>query len=187
VFSIQGWTDDLFPAVESFRMFKYLKRLDPRWPVEVVLADVGHSRAQNTPATSQRLNARAFQWLQSNIGGSREQRTTVSSEATVCGDGAGTTREVVGTSPEDLATGTLTFHFGPGGTQGDAAVADKNGPATDAIAGEVVQPGEPCRESDGPAVGGYTVYSPPLRSARTACPSMGTTGASSRDTEFGST
>ena len=36
VFSIQGWTDDLFEAVESFRMFKYLKRLDPKWPVEVV-------------------------------------------------------------------------------------------------------------------------------------------------------
>ena len=49
VFSIQGWTDDLFPAVESFRMFKYLKRLDPRWPVELALADVGHSRAQNKP------------------------------------------------------------------------------------------------------------------------------------------
>ena len=30
VFSIQGWTDDLFEAVESFRMFKYLKRLDPK-------------------------------------------------------------------------------------------------------------------------------------------------------------
>ncbi len=76
VFSIQGWTDDLFPAVESFRIFKYLKRLDPRWPVEVALADVGHSRAQNKPDTWRPLNARAFQWLQSNIGGSREQRTT---------------------------------------------------------------------------------------------------------------
>jgi hypothetical protein len=172
VFSIQGWTDDLFPAVESFRMFKYLKRLDPRWPVEVALADVGHSRAQNKPATWQRLNARAFQWLQSNIGGSRDQGTVVSSEATVCGDGAGTTREVVGKSPEDLATGTLTVHLGPGGTQGDAAVADKNGPATDAIAGEIVQPGEPCRESDGPAVGGYTAYSPPLGSTRT-CVGLG--------------
>ena len=51
VFSIQGWTDDLFPAVESFRIFKYLKRLDPSWPVEVALADVGHSRAQNKPET----------------------------------------------------------------------------------------------------------------------------------------
>src|SRR5215218_9595273 len=84
VFSIQGWTDDLFEAVESFRMFKYLKRRDPRWPVEVSLADVGHSRAQNKPAQWQRLNDRAWQWMQSQIQGSHEQETTVSSQVTTC-------------------------------------------------------------------------------------------------------
>ena len=88
IFSIQGWTDDLFPAVESFRMFKYLKRLDPRWPVEVALADVGHSRAQNKPETWHRLNAQAFQWLQSQINRSHEQQTTVSREPTVCDESA---------------------------------------------------------------------------------------------------
>jgi pimeloyl-ACP methyl ester carboxylesterase len=128
VFSIQGWTDDLFPSVESFRMFKYLKRLDPRWPVQVSVADVGHSRAQNPPKTWQRLNADAFQWLQSNIDGPR----------------------------------LLRLPYPPGSTQGDAAAADPNGPATDAIAGSAVQPGETCRHSDGPAVGGYTQYSQPL-------------------------
>ncbi len=91
VFSIQGWTDDLFNAVESFRMFKYLKRLDSRWPVEVALADVGHSRAQNKPETWRRLNARAFRWVEEHIDRSREQRTSVSSESTVCGDGAPST------------------------------------------------------------------------------------------------
>jgi dienelactone hydrolase len=166
VFSIQGWTDDLFPAVESFRMFKYLKRLDPLWPVEVALADVGHSRAQNKPDTWHRLNDQAWQWLQSNINRSHEQQTTVSSEATVCGD-RGAPQHVVGRSPEDLANGALTFHFGQGGTQGDAALADPNGPATDAIAGDIVEPGEACRHSDGPAVGGYTQYSQPLTSTKT--------------------
>ena len=134
VFSIQGWTDDLFPAVESFRMFKYLKRLDPRWPVEVALADVGHSRAQNKPETWHRLNDQAWQWLQSNIDRSHEQQTTVSSEATVCGD-HGAPQHVVGRTPEDLASGSLTLQFAPGGTQGDAAATDPNGPATDAIVG----------------------------------------------------
>jgi pimeloyl-ACP methyl ester carboxylesterase len=161
VFSIQGWTDDLFPAVESFRMFKYLKRLDDRWPVEVAVADVGHSRAQNMPAAWQRLNNQAFQWLQSNIGGSAEQETTVSSDATVCG-GDDPSQRIVGSSPEDLANGTLTLKYPSGGTQGDAALADPNGTATDAIAGPLVQPGEECRHSDGPAIGGYTQYSPPL-------------------------
>lgn len=166
VFSIQGWTDDLFPAVESFRMFKYLKRLDPRWPVEVALADVGHSRAQNKPETWHRLNQQAWQWLQSNINRSHEQETTVSSEATVCGD-HGPSQHLVGRTPEDLANSSLTLQFGPGGTQGDAAAADPNGPATDAIVGDVAQPGEACRQSDGPALGGYTQYSPPLTSTKT--------------------
>jgi dienelactone hydrolase len=166
VFSIQGWTDDLFPAVESFRMFKYLKRLDPRWPVEVAVADVGHSRAQNKPESWHRLNAQAFQWLQANINRSHEQQTTVSSEATVCGD-HGPPQDLVGRTPEDLANGALTLKFPSGGTQGDAATADPNGPATDAIVGEIVQPGETCRHSDGPATGGYTEYSPPLTSTKT--------------------
>ena len=166
VFSIQGWTDDLFPAVESFRMFKYLKRLDARWPVEVALADVGHSRAQNKPDTWHRLNDQAFQWLQSQIGGSHEQETTVSSEATVCGD-QGAPQELVGATPEDLGGGALTLRYPSGGTQGDAALADPNGVATDAIAGPLVEPGEGCRQSDGPAIGGYTHYSAPFASAKT--------------------
>ena len=160
VFSIQGWTDDLFPAVESFRMFKYLKRLNRRWPVQVALADVGHSRAQNKPDTWHGLNNQAFQWLESNIGGSHEQRTTVSSEVTVCGDGA--PQQVSGTSPEDLANEKLALHYPAGGTVSPLGAADPNGVATDAIAGPIVQPGEECRESDGPAVGGYTQYSQPL-------------------------
>jgi dienelactone hydrolase len=168
VFSIQGWTDDLFPAVESFRIFKYLKRLDPRWPVEVALADVGHSRAQNKPETWRPLNAKAFQWLQSNIGGSREQRTTVSSEATVCGDG-GAPAQAVATTPEGLASGTLSIDYPGGQTVSPLGVADPNGPATDAIAGPEVQPGEECRESAGPVPpgAGYSAYSQPLPSAST--------------------
>ncbi len=168
VFSIQGWTDDLFPAVESFRMFKYLKRLDPRWPVELALADVGHSRAQNKPDTWHRLNNQAFQWLQSNINGSHEQHTTVSSEATVCGDEGGPAR-AVGTTPEGLANGTLSIHYPAGTTVSPLGAADPNGLATDAIAGPLVQPGEPCRQSDGPIPpgAGYTAYSQPLESTRT--------------------
>jgi hypothetical protein len=149
-------------------MFKLLKRLDPRWPVEVALADVGHSRAQNKPETWHRLNVQAWQWLQSNINRSHERQTTVSSEATVCGDSVAP-QHVVGRTPEDLANSTLTIEYPePGGTQGDAAVGDPNGPATDAIVGPELDPGDPCRQSAKvPALGGYTQYSPPLTSTRT--------------------
>ncbi len=167
VFSIQGWTDDLFPAVESFRMFKLLKRLDPNWPVEVALADVGHSRAQNKPETWHRLNNQAFQWLQAHINGSHEQRTTVSSEVTLCG-GSSPRQRLVGRTPEDLANGVLTLDYPtPGNSVSPLAAADPNGPGTDAIAGPIRQPGEPCRHSEGPALGGYTAYSAPLTRTET--------------------
>jgi hypothetical protein len=163
----KGWTDDLFPAVESFRIFKYLKRLDPKWPVELALADVGHSRAQNKPDTWRPLNAEAFQWLESNIGGRHEQRTTVSSEATVCGDGA--PAQALAATPEGLANGMLSVDYPGGETISPLGIADPNGPATDAIAGPAVQPGEQCRHSDGPVPpgAGYMAYSQPLDSART--------------------
>jgi predicted acyl esterase len=165
VFSIQGWTDDLFEAVESFRMFKYLKRLDSRWPVEVSLGDVGHSRAQNKPETWHWLNNQANQWLESNINRSHEQQTTVSSEATVCGDGA--PQHVVGRTPEELANHVLELPYPPGKSVSALEAGDPNGPATDAIVGPNLDPGEPCRHSKGPATGGYTAYSAPFSSTET--------------------
>jgi hypothetical protein len=174
VFSIQGWTDDLFPAIESFRQFKYLKRLDPRWPVEVALADIGHSRAQNKPQTWHHLNHQAWQWLQSNINGSHDQDTTVSSQQTTCandgdpGSAHGAAgQDVTAKTPEGLANGSLSIQYPGGSTVSPLGGVDPNGLATDALTGEIVQPGEPCHTSDGPAVGGYTQYSPPLRATTT--------------------
>jgi hypothetical protein len=126
VFSIQGWTDDLFTAVESFRMFKYLKRLDSLWPVEVALGDVGHSRAQNRPDTWHKLNNDAFQWLQSHIDGSHEERTGVTSEATVCGD-ADPPQQASGRTPEGLANRTILFRLPPGNTVSPLGAADRTG------------------------------------------------------------
>jgi len=159
VFSIQGWTDDLFNAVESFREFKYLKRLDPLWPVSVAVADVGHSRAQNRPETWQRLNAQAFQFLQSQIGGSHRQATTVFSQATSCATGVAPAVEVTATTPEGLSRGSLTVAYGgfPRTLTNPPGALDPNGLATDPITGN---PG--CRTSPGPAAGGYTGVSEPL-------------------------
>jgi hypothetical protein len=176
IFSIQGWTDDLFTAVESFRMFKYLKWLDPRWPVEVAMADVGHSRAQNKPETWRRLNAQAFQWLQTHITGSHEQQTTVSSEPTTCADDGepdnvlSASRRVTSTTPEGLANGSLEVTYPQGVTRSHDGLADPNGETTDAIVTDRVFPGEPCAHSADPLPVPlptgvlYKEYSPPLPS-----------------------
>jgi dienelactone hydrolase len=169
VFSISGWTDALFEPVESFRMFKYLKRLDPRWPVSVAVADVGHSPAQNKPETWHRLNDQAWQFVQSQINGSHRQQTTVSSQATICSAEPGQppsspADELTASTPEGLSAGTLSIAYGGG----DHLLAnplsgggDPNGPATDPIVGDTIVPGA-CRTDQGPAVGGYTGYSQPL-------------------------
>jgi predicted acyl esterase len=169
VFSISGWTDDLFEAVESFRQFKYLKRLDPLWPVEVRVADIGHSRAQNKPATWKRLNAQAFGFLQSQIGGSHRRQTTVASEPTVCESeadqsGGDAARRLTATTPEGLAAGRLTVTYAGGDhtLASPLGALDPNGPATDPVFGESATPGEACRTSTQPASGGYTGVSEPL-------------------------
>jgi dienelactone hydrolase len=173
VFSIQGWTDDLFEAIESFRQFKYLKRLDPRWPVELALGDVGHSRAQNKPATWQRMNVQAWEWLQEQINGSHDSVTTVSSEPTICSnDSASGAKDtaaarLTATSPEGLSAGQLTIHYSRGDTLTETSGAsDPNGPATDPVVSDAIST-EPCRTSPGPALGAYTAVSSPLPSSRT--------------------
>lgn len=177
VFAIQGWTDDLFTAVEAFRMYKLLKRLDPRWPVEVELADVGHSRAQNEDRTWQRLNRQAFQFLQAHVDGTHEQRTALTSQPAVCARGGDTgkgsdtaARRISAQTPEGLSNGSLEMAFPAGATVSPLGVADPNGPATDAVFGGafdaiLAQSRGPCRESPGPALGGYTAVSEPLPDA----------------------
>jgi hypothetical protein len=169
VFSIQGWTDDLFEAVESFRQFKYLKRLDPGWPVALGLGDVGHSRAQNPPAAWHSLNNQAWQFLQANIGGaSHPQQTTVTSLQTVCDGSSAAPQQVTATTPEGLSAGTLTVAYDHGGgLTSVSGLTDPNGPATDPVVGSAAEPAPGCRTDQGPALGGYTAYSQPLDSTRT--------------------
>jgi hypothetical protein len=172
VFSIQGWTDDLFEAIESFRQFKYLKRLDPQWPVELALGDVGHSRAQNKPETWRRLNAHAWRWLQRNINGSHDQVTTVSSEPTICGNDSAAAanaaaEQVTARSPEGLSAGELAIHYSRGDSLNETSGAsDPNGPATDPTVGDAIS-SEPCRTSPGPATGAYSAVSAQLPRSRT--------------------
>lgn len=174
IFSIQGWTDDLFGPVESFRQFKYLKKLNPRWPVSVALADVGHPRAKNNPATWHFLNQQAWQWLQSHIGGSHDQDTTVSGQQTVCDNGGGKEdpndpkQNLTASSPERLSSGKLSITYTGGGTTTSES-PDPNGPPTDPVANSAVgaivpRPGN-CPTSAGPAP--YTGISQELKADRT--------------------
>ena len=166
IFAIGGWTDDLFPAVEQFRQFKYLKRLDPLWPVEVEMADVGHPRAQNRPETWQRLNQSAFGFIQSQIHGSQRHATNVTSEPTVCGEQAAPAMRLTGSTPEGLAAGRLTINAPPGLLPPGSGTGDPDGIASDPVVGGVIAdgafPGECVSSGAATWPGRYTAVSAPL-------------------------
>ena len=162
VFSIQGWTDDLFPAVESTREFLALKALDPRWPVSLAFADVGHPRAQNKAATWQWLNTQANAFLNANLDRAREGGSTVTSEATTC-DGS-TGARVSAADPRALATRTASFRLPGGSLPPGSGSGDPDGAATDPVAGSLGgnRP-ETCRVSQAATwPGRYTALTEPL-------------------------
>jgi hypothetical protein len=170
VFAIGGWTDDLFPAVEQFREFKYLKRLDPRWPVEVHMADVGHPRAQNKPQTWRRLNQAAFGFISEQIHGSHRAATHVTSEATTCDDRAPAQR-LTAQTPEGLSAGALHVDLPAGTLPPGSGAGDPDNLATDPVVSGVILdsafPGA-CAESSTPSwPGRYTAVSEPLPRALT--------------------
>lgn len=50
ILAIQGFTDTLFPAIESLRMVNRLIDEDPNYPVKTYIGDIGHPIAQNKAA-----------------------------------------------------------------------------------------------------------------------------------------
>jgi ABC-2 type transport system ATP-binding protein len=47
VFTVQGFTDDLFPMSEAKRMILALQTVDPTYPIAAYFGDIGHPRASN--------------------------------------------------------------------------------------------------------------------------------------------
>jgi predicted acyl esterase len=71
VLSIQGWTDPLFPVVQTLQMFRKLKAADPTYPIQMVFADVGHSNAQNPAWQWQPINTLAYGFLAAHVLGQK--------------------------------------------------------------------------------------------------------------------
>jgi predicted acyl esterase len=69
--SIQGWTDPLFPAVQTLQMFRKLKAADPGYPIQMVFGDVGHSNAQNPSWQWQPINTLAYRFLAARVLGQK--------------------------------------------------------------------------------------------------------------------
>ena len=69
--SVQGWTDPLFPAVQTLQMLRMLKAADPGYPLQMVFADVGHSNAQNPAWQWQPITTLAYGFLAAHVLGQK--------------------------------------------------------------------------------------------------------------------
>ena len=71
VLSVQGWTDPLFPAVESLQMYRKLQAAAGDYPLYLMLGDVGHPNARNRASEWLYINRQANRFLERFVLGSR--------------------------------------------------------------------------------------------------------------------
>ena len=134
VLSIQGWTDPLFPAVQTLQMFRKLKAADPRYPIQMVFGDIGHSNAQNPSWQWQPINTLAYGFLEARVLGRMSlapsaQAYSFQTECSGTGSPAPTAGQwdALASSSVELTSTTATTT-----SSADPNLAD--GPATDPIA-----------------------------------------------------
>jgi pimeloyl-ACP methyl ester carboxylesterase len=155
---LSGFTDDLFPAAHSLRVYMLLKGRKNA-PVSLQLGDIGHMRAQNKLDEYQYFNtqgAQFFDFYLRNIGSPPAPRS-VSVFTQTCPISAPAGGPFLAARWEDLATGS--FDFGNDATQtvtstgGDPALALGTDPISGSICAQF-----PAVDAPGTAV--YTAPSP---------------------------
>lgn len=74
VMSISGYTDPLFPPVQTLQMFRKLRAVAPGYPMTMVFGDIGHSNAGNPAAQWHPINRLANRFLDAWVLGKRAGR-----------------------------------------------------------------------------------------------------------------
>ncbi len=160
VLSISGWTDPLFPPVQTLQMFRKLKAADPGYPIQMVFGDVGHSNAQNPASQWQPINTLANGFVNAYVLGHTSERpgSQAYSFQTYCPAAGGTATPVSG-AWDALARGsaTGTWTGAKTTTSGDPNSAD--GAATDPIGNSGCMQEQTSNEDPGQAFWSWTVPS----------------------------
>jgi predicted acyl esterase len=81
-----GWTDDLFPARESLRLYNALRARKGKADVALQFGDLGHSRGANEEETNQPLNDQGADFFDKLLRGegSRPNKGSVTAFAQTC-------------------------------------------------------------------------------------------------------
>jgi hypothetical protein len=134
LFSVQGYTDPLFPPIQTLQMFQKLRSADPAYPIQMAFADIGHSNAQNPGWQWKQINRLTYAFLRAHVLG----RTRVApkqesySFQTECGSSA--TPAAISGPWASLATATKTLTSNTGGATTSAAGNPDDGADSDPIA-----------------------------------------------------
>lgn len=134
VLSVQGWTDPLFPPVQTLQMFRKLKAADPSYPIQMVFGDVGHSNAQNPAWQWQPINTLAYGFLEAHVLGKKTAvpASQAYSFQTECG---GTAQPApISGQWDSLATSNVELASTTAGTTSSADPNAADGEASDPIA-----------------------------------------------------
>jgi predicted acyl esterase len=132
VFSVQGWTDPLFPAVQTLQMFRKLQAADRHYPIQMAFADVGHSNAQNPAWQWKPINTLGNAFLVKHVLHTTTTPQVAYSFQTKC-SGKATPAPVHGTWAS-LADGSNTLTSTSGGMTTSATANGADGADSDPIA-----------------------------------------------------
>jgi predicted acyl esterase len=158
VFSVQGWTDPLFPPVQALQMFRELKAADPGYPVQMAFGDVGHSNAQNPAPQWTAINTLTNGFVDAYVLGKTSEKPAAQAYSfqTHCPAAGGTATPVSG--PWDsLAAGTATASWTGSKATTSADPNPGDGAATDPLANSGCMTEQVSDEDPGQAFWSWTV------------------------------
>ncbi len=172
-----GWTDDLFPAFESIRLYNDLRHRYPGAQVSMQFGDLGHQRGSNKQNSDRFFNEDGAAFFDRHLKGERARRAPAAGEVTAftqtCPTQAPADGPFRGDTYDRLARGAVRFSDASGGT----VTAAGGDPTTAAAFDPIANGNDPCRqtadeEAPGTVVvrgeedGGFTLLGLPTVRAR---------------------
>jgi predicted acyl esterase len=118
--TVQGFTDDLFPAIQSVQMFNRLKAEDATYPVKMYVGDWGHPRAESDDPETAYISKLVGKWMGYYLkGAGTKPAANAEARTAVCGPEIGTLYRA-GTWDELSDTSKLIALGGPSSLSSDA-------------------------------------------------------------------
>jgi len=151
-----GWTDDLFPAKQSLRLYNALRAANPDAPVSLQLADLGHQRGSNKVNADKLLNDQGTSFFDARLRGqgSAPAAGSVTTFTQTCPQGAPAGGPFQAASWDAIHPGAVRFGSGAAQTFTSAGASPATAAGVDPVGGG----GDACRDFSGETEPNTAVY-----------------------------